>query len=86
MTILGSNILTSVASYIAGKKRSNAETDNLILANLERAIDVYSKIIDNLKIEITELHSKIDEMEKKIDELHDENKKLKKLLNNAAAN
>ena len=81
MTILGSNIITSIVSYFAGKRKTNAETDNLVLSNLEKAIEVYATIIENLKKEISELNEKVVEMEKKVDELHSENKKLKQLIN-----
>ena len=81
LTLLGSNIVTSITSYFAGKRKTTAETDNLVLANLEKSIEIYAKIINDLKGEITELQTKITEMERKIDELHSENKKLKSLIN-----
>jgi peptidoglycan hydrolase CwlO-like protein len=80
MTILGSNVITSIASYFVGKRKTKAETDNLILSNLEKSILLYSQIINDLRGEIELLNVKVQDLEKKIDELHLENKKLKSLV------
>jgi len=81
LTILGSNVITSIASYFAGKRKTKAETDNLILLNLEKSILLYSQIISDLRSEIELLNIKVQELEGKIDELHLENKKLKSQVN-----
>jgi peptidoglycan hydrolase CwlO-like protein len=81
LTILGSNVITSIASYFAGKRKTKAETDNLILLNLEKSILLYSQIITDLRSEIELLNIKVQELEGKIDELHLENKKLKSQVN-----
>jgi peptidoglycan hydrolase CwlO-like protein len=81
LTILGSNVITSIASYFAGKRKTKAETDNLILLNLEKSILLYSQIISDLRSEIELLNVKVQELESKIDELHLENKKLKSQVN-----
>jgi hypothetical protein len=80
LTILGSNVITSIASFFAGKRKTKAETDNLILLNLEKSILLYSQIINDLRSEIELLNIKVQELETKIDELHLENKKLKSLV------
>ena len=80
LTILGSNVITSIASFFAGKRKTKAETDNLILLNLEKSILLYSQIITDLRSEIELLNIKVQELEKKIDELHEENKRLKGTL------
>lgn len=76
--LLISNALTGVAAFFVGKRRSDAETDNQVLRNLELSVNLYKNIIDDLKQEIHELNIKIDELEKKVVNLMDENKKLKK--------
>jgi peptidoglycan hydrolase CwlO-like protein len=81
LTILGSNVLTSIVSFFAGKRKTKAETDNLILSNLEKSILLYSQIITDLRSEIELLNIKVQELEGKIDELHLENKKLKSQVN-----
>lgn len=73
-----SNILTGVAGFFVGKRRSDAETDNQVLRNLELSIGLYKNIIDDLKEEIHELNNKIQALEKKVEELYTENKRLKK--------
>ena len=75
--LLISNILTGVAGFFVGKRRSDAETDNQVLRNLELSVNLYKNIIDDLKSEIHELNIKIDDLEKKVGELMAENKKLK---------
>jgi peptidoglycan hydrolase CwlO-like protein len=73
-----SNILTGIAGFFVGKRRSDAETDNQVLRNLELSIGLYKNIIDDLKSEIHELNIKIQDLEKKVETLMAENKKLKK--------
>ena len=76
--LLISNVLTGVAGFFAGKRRSDAETDNQVLRNLELAVGVYVKIIEDLKTEIHQLNIKVQDLENKVERLMDENKKLKK--------
>ena len=76
--LLISNALTGVDAWVAGKRRSNAETDNQILRNLELAVSVYVKIIDDLKTEIHDLNIKVKDLEKRVEGLMAENRKLKK--------
>ena len=72
-----SNILTGIAGFFVGKRRSDAETDNQVLRNLELSIGLYKNIIDDLKEEIHSLNIKIQDLEKKVEELYQENKRLK---------
>ena len=81
LAILGSNVITSIASFFAGKRKTKAETDNLILFNLEKSILLYSQIITDLRSEIELLNIKVQDLEKKIDDLHAENRKLKSKIN-----
>ena len=70
-------IITTLIGYFVGKRKSNAETDNQVLKNLELSIGLYKNIIDDLRIEIRELNVKIQDLEKKVEELMRENKHLK---------
>jgi TolA-binding protein len=79
--LLISNALTGVAAFFVGKRRSNAETDSVVLKNLELSVNLYAQIIRDLKTEIESLNIKIQELEQKIDILHAENKKLKSKKN-----
>ena len=84
LLLLISNALTGVAAWAVGKRKTNAETDNVVLKNLESSVGLYKLIIDNLRDEIQLLNGKMEQMEAKIDELTKENKKLRDLLNKNA--
>jgi peptidoglycan hydrolase CwlO-like protein len=75
--LLISNVLTGIAAFFVGKRRSDAETDNQVLRNLELSISLYKNIIDDLKQEIHELNIKVQDLQKKVEDLMAENKKLK---------
>lgn len=72
-----SNILTGVAGFFVGKRRSDAETDNQVLKNLELSIGIYVRIIEDLKTEIQQLNIKVQELEIKVEKLMHENTNLK---------
>jgi peptidoglycan hydrolase CwlO-like protein len=76
--LLISNMLTGIAAWFVGRRKSNAETDNQVLRNLELSVGIYVKIIDDLKVEIHSLNLKIQDLEKKVETLYEENKKLKR--------
>jgi peptidoglycan hydrolase CwlO-like protein len=78
LILIISNILTGAAAWFAGKRKSDAETDNQVLRNLELSISLYKQIVDDLKNEIHELNTKVQELQKTVDELMVENRKLKK--------
>jgi len=73
-----SNALTAIAGFFIGKRRSDAETDNAVLRNLELSVGIYVKIINDLKQEIHDLNLKVQDLETKIEKLMEENKRLKK--------
>ena len=77
LILIISNALTGIAAFLVGKRRTNAETDSVVLKNLELSINLYSQIIKDLKTEIEGLNVKIQHLEEKIDVLHAENRKLK---------
>ena len=76
--LLISNVLTGVAGFFAGKRRTDAETDNQVLRNLELSVNLYKQIIDDLKKEIHDLNVQVQNLEKKVEDLMTENKKLKR--------
>ena len=77
LILILSNALTGVAAFFVGKRRTNAETDSVVLKNLELSVNLYAQIIRDLKTEIESLNIKIQELEQKIDVLHTENRKLR---------
>ena len=78
LILIISNILTGIAGWFVGKRKATAETDNMVLRNLELSIGIYVKIIEDLKQEIHELNNKVDHLEKRVEELMAENRKLRK--------
>ena len=78
LILLVSNVLTGLAGWFAGKRRSDAETDNQVLRNLELSVNLYKQIIDDLKREIHDLNLQVQQLEKKVEDLMIENKKLKR--------
>jgi FtsZ-binding cell division protein ZapB len=75
--LLISNALTGIAAFFVGKRRSDAETDNAVLRNLELSINIYVRIIEDLKTEIHDLNLKVQDLEVKVEELMKENRHLK---------
>lgn len=73
-----SNTITGIAAWFVGKRKTNAETDNLVLSNLEKSMSIYQDLIKNLKDEIHQLNTKIQDLELKVDMLMEENRKLKR--------
>jgi len=71
-------VVTTLIGYVVGRRKSNAETDNQVLRNLELSIGLYKNIIDDLRTEIRELNIKIQDLETKVEELMKENKTLKR--------
>lgn len=80
LMVLVSGVISALVGWFIGKRKSEAETDNVVLKNLEASVNLYREIIQDLKTEIEALNVKILELETKIDILHNENIKLKKLL------
>jgi len=78
LLLLISNGLTAIAGWFVGRRKSNAETDNQVLKNLELSIGLYKNIIDDLKSEIHELNIKVQDLQKRVEGLMAENRKLKK--------
>lgn len=77
LILLISNALTGIGAWFVSRKRQEADTDNSVLKNLELAVNVYGKIVSDLKIEIEGLNLRIQELETKIQSLYAENHKLK---------
>lgn len=78
LLLIISNGLTGIAAWFVSRKRQQADTDNAVLRNLELSINIYVRIIEDLKLEIHELNNKVDTLEKRVEELMAENRKLKR--------
>ena len=77
LILIISNALTALASFFVGRRKSEADSDNIILNNLATSISIYQTIIESLKEEIHQLNIKVDQLEKKVDLLTEENTKLR---------
>ena len=73
-------IVTSISAFIFGNFKARKEIESMTITNVQKSVDVYRLLIDDLKGELTEMIIKLNDLEKKIDELHDENTELRRLL------
>jgi len=72
--------ITGFVTFLLGIRKGRAETESVLLLNLEKSINIYQTIIDDMKVEIKSLNEKIDDLEKKVGTLLEENHELKKLM------
>ena len=70
-------IVTTLLGYFVGYKKSKNEIEGGRLENLEKSIQIYQVIIDDLGKKVEELTSHIVRLETTIDSLKKENKELK---------
>lgn len=76
-------IMTGVMGFITfllGVRKGKAETEGVLLLNLEKSINIYQIIIEDMRGEIQALNGKIDVLEKKVETLLYENLELKTLM------
>ena len=72
--------ITGVITYVVGHRKAKKEVESLSLTNIEKSLDIYNIIINDLKSQVAELLNKVDDLENKIDELKAENAQLKEML------
>lgn len=72
--------LTGFLTFLLGQRRGKKEVESIHLQNLEKSIQIYQTIINDLKKEIEKLNTKVESLETMVDELMLENQKLQKLL------
>ena len=65
-------LITTFLGYWFGSRKTNAETDKIVIENVKEILGVYSTTINDLKIEIRELKDKIDDYEKQIEKMSKE--------------
>ena len=75
--------ITGVITFFVGMRRGRAETESVLLQNLEKSINLYQVIIDDMGEQVGALKLKIEKLEVKVEELLEENKKLKEMHRNA---
>lgn len=74
------SFISTIVGYLVGNRKTQAETDAIVLENVKTIIGVYAETINDLKSEVKELKEKIMEYEKMIDEMSLELSKLRKQL------
>ncbi len=70
-------VIPSILAYIFGYRMNNADLCGKRLDELEKSINVYNHIIDDMSKKIETLTAEINKLEEQIQELLQENKKLK---------
>lgn len=78
-TVVVSSI-TGLVTFFLGAAKQKRETEQIGLTNVEKSLEIYTTVIDNLKDQIEELLEKVDVLEAKVEELKDENHELKEML------
>lgn len=79
LTFLVSSI-TGLITFFFGLKRGKKEIEGIALQNIEKSLEIYQHIIDDLNDRVLALMNKVDDLETKIDDLKKENEVLKGML------
>lgn len=70
-------VVTTLIGYFVGYRKSKNEIEGGRLQNLEKSINIYQVVIDDLGKKVEELTVQISKLETIIDSLKKENRKLK---------
>lgn len=76
------SFVATIVGYLFGSRRSQAETDKIVLENVKGILDVYTSTIEDLKKEVGELKQEIKEYKECIDKLESELHTFKKQMKN----
>jgi predicted RNase H-like nuclease (RuvC/YqgF family) len=74
------SLITTFIGFWFGSRKSNAETDRIVIENVKEILSVYSGTINDLKDEVRQLRDKIVEYEKQIDKLNKELQEFRKQM------
>jgi CII-binding regulator of phage lambda lysogenization HflD len=78
-TLLISSV-SSVITYFIGLRKSKKEIESITLINLEKSLEIYKSMIDDLTGRINQLNAQVKELNDKVDDLMTENHNLKLML------
>lgn len=78
-TLLVSSV-SSLITYFIGLRKSKKEIESITLINLEKSLEIYKSMIDDLTGRINTLNAQVKELNDKVDELMIENHQLKTML------
>jgi peptidoglycan hydrolase CwlO-like protein len=74
------SVFTGIIGYLTGKKKRDAEAEQVSLGNVEQALSIYKVMLDDMKArydaEIESLKNKLNQYEKHIDKLEKQIKEL----------
>ena len=76
-------IITSVTgflTFILGQQKGKKEIESVHLQNLEKSIEIYKTIIDDLRDEIKILNDRVEVLQSMVNELMMENHKLQSMI------
>jgi hypothetical protein len=77
-TLLISSV-SSVITYFIGLRKSRKEIESITLINLEKSLEIYKSMIDDLTGRINQLNTQVKALNDKVDELMEENHRLKNI-------
>lgn len=77
-TLLISSV-SSVITYFIGLRKSRKEIESITLINLEKSLEIYKSMIDDLTGRINQLNTQVKALNDKVDELMEENHMLKNI-------
>lgn len=72
--------ISSITTYFIGLRKSRKEIESITLINLEKSLEIYKSMIDDLTGRINQLNTQVKTLNDKVDELMEENYKLKTIL------
>jgi predicted nucleic acid-binding Zn-ribbon protein len=72
--------VSSITTYFIGLRKSRKEIESITLINLEKSLEIYKSMIDDLTGRINQLNIQVKTLNDKVDELMEENYKLKGIL------
>ena len=71
---------TGLLTFILGQQRGKKEIESVHLQNLEKSIEIYKTIIDDLRDEIKILNDRVEVLQSMVNELMMENHKLQSMI------
>jgi len=64
-------------TWLFGRRKQKAETKSNELENIEKGLEIYRNMMEDLKIEHKNLRTEVNSLENKVSQLLDENRSLK---------
>lgn len=72
--------VTGFLTFLLGQQRGRKEIESITLTNLEKSVQIYQTIIEDLKEEIVGLNRKVEVLQSKVDAMMKENHELKQMM------